>query len=115
MIPSIIAGIRPGLRFAWRGPSLLVVTPRGECGAEPFSGYYFRAARHLSRLRLTIDGEPPYLCTLGGATPNEIDLVFVHPELREWGRQLSRGGARAGWDAAGVRVAYRPVAEPGSQ
>lgn len=82
-LPS--AQIRPRLRFAWRGPSLLAVDSRGECGVEPFSGYYFREARHLSRLKLTIDGGPPYLCTVGGSAPHELDLVFIHPELHEFG------------------------------
>ncbi len=79
------AQIRPETRYAWRGPSLLLVDVRSECGTEPLSGYYFREARYLSRLRLTVEGEAPFLCTAGNAGPDEIDLVFVHPELRRFG------------------------------
>ena len=43
-----LALIRPGQRYAWRGPSLLVVNTRGECvDEESLSGYYFREARFL--------------------------------------------------------------------
>ena len=47
-----LALIRPGQLYG-KGPSLLLVDPRGECGeAEQLSGYYFREARFLRTLRL---------------------------------------------------------------
>lgn len=49
--------IRPDTLCAWKGPSLLVVNTRGECGSDQaLSGYYFREARFLSTCRLEIDG-----------------------------------------------------------
>ncbi|HEV2122179.1 MAG TPA: glycogen debranching N-terminal domain-containing protein, partial [Chloroflexota bacterium] len=79
------AQVRPETRYAWRGSSLLVVDVQGECGAEPLSGFYFRETRYLNLLRLEIEGEPPFLFAGGDAGPNEIDFVFVHPELRRFG------------------------------
>ncbi|HEV2851764.1 MAG TPA: glycogen debranching N-terminal domain-containing protein [Thermoanaerobaculia bacterium] len=78
--------IRPEVVYAWRGPSLLITDNRGECGeGETLSGYYFREARHLRTLRLEIDGEPPWPCEVGSGAQEEILLVFVHPEMREFG------------------------------
>ena len=35
--------VRPELRHAWHGPSMLVTTPRAECGGDlPLTGYWFR-------------------------------------------------------------------------
>ena len=49
--------LRSSQLYAWKGPSLLIVDTAGECGAdERLSGYYFREARFLSRLGLTING-----------------------------------------------------------
>jgi glycogen debranching enzyme len=79
------AQIRPEIRYAWHGASQLIVDTRGECGAEPLSGFYFRETRYLSVLRLEIEGEPPFLCALGDAGPGELDFVFIHPELRRFG------------------------------
>ncbi len=96
------ARIRPEMVYAWRGPSLLITNNRGECGddsddrdGETLSGYYFREARHLRTLRLEIDGERPWLCEIGSGTPEEIDLVFVHPEMRRFG---GGGSGQAGDD-----------------
>ena len=58
-----LALIRTGQLYAWKGPSLLVVNPRGDCGDdEPLSGYYFREARFLRTLRLEINGRWPCPC-----------------------------------------------------
>ncbi|HTL43001.1 MAG TPA: hypothetical protein VL262_01595 [Vicinamibacterales bacterium] len=47
--------IRPDTLSAWKGASLLIVRTNGECSdGEPLSGYYFREARFLKTLRLTI-------------------------------------------------------------
>jgi hypothetical protein len=48
----VLALIRSGQLYAWKGPSLLIVNQRGDCSdAEPLSGYYFREARFLRTLR----------------------------------------------------------------
>jgi len=89
--------IRPELRYAWRGPSILVVNTRGECGEdEDLSGFYFRETRYLRTLRLELNGERPWLCAVGGAQPNELDLVLIHPELS--------GGGGGGSGASGGEV-----------
>src|SRR5438874_8218438 len=47
-----IALIRPKTLCAWKGPSLLIVNTRGDCGDdEPLAGYYFRETRFLRTLR----------------------------------------------------------------
>jgi glycogen debranching enzyme len=95
--------VRPEIRCAWRGPSLLVTDPRGECGGEPsfglaaVAGFYFREARHLSRLALRIDGRRPWLCEAGAPEPDRIELVLVHPEMTEFGG----GGSGQSGDAVG--------------
>lgn len=75
----------PGLRYAWHGPSLLITTPRGECGDIPLSGYFFREARHLRTLRLEIDGERPWLCESAILAPDRLASAYVHPELEHFG------------------------------
>ncbi|HEX7122699.1 MAG TPA: glycogen debranching N-terminal domain-containing protein [Gemmatimonadaceae bacterium] len=75
----------PGLRYAWHGPSLLITTPRGECGDLPLSGYFFREARHLRTLRLEIDGERPWLCESAILAPDRLGSTYVHPELEHFG------------------------------
>lgn len=53
--------IRPELLYAWHGQSLLIANTRGDCGEDQkLSGFYFREARHLRALCLTIDGELPW-------------------------------------------------------
>src|SRR5207237_6154949 len=71
---------------AWKGPSLLVVTTDGECGnAEPLSGYYFREARFLNTLRLTLDRQTPWLCEAASASPSVLAFTYVYPEIAEFG------------------------------
>jgi hypothetical protein len=71
---------------AWRGPSLLVVDERGECGTgDGLAGYYFREARHLSVLRLEVNGVAPWLCATGSAQQNTLEFVFIYPELQSFG------------------------------
>jgi hypothetical protein len=42
--PVALALIRPGQLYVWKGPSLLLVDERGDCGErEQLSGYYPRA------------------------------------------------------------------------
>jgi glycogen debranching enzyme len=72
--------IRPEQRYAWCGPSLLITGIQGDCGADPLGGYYFREARHLKTLSLTIDGVRPWLCEANAPEPSRLDFVFIHPE-----------------------------------
>lgn len=74
--------IRPGIRYAWRGPSLLITDDRGECGDHgSLTGYYFRETRYLRTLRLELDGRRPWLCAAAEGGQHEMDLILVHPEL----------------------------------
>lgn len=73
-------------RYAWYGPSLLITTTRGECAEDhPLSGYYFREARHLSVLRLELNGGTPWLCSDGTTSQQQLDFVYVYPELTRFG------------------------------
>ena len=50
-----VVSVQPDILFAWRGLSLLITDPRGECGPEhPLTGYYFRETRFLSTFRLEV-------------------------------------------------------------
>jgi glycogen debranching enzyme len=78
--------IRPEIWYAWKGPSLFVSNVRGECGtAQPLSGYYYREVRCLRTLRLTIDGEPPWLCEAASLAPDRLAFTLLHPELTTFG------------------------------
>ena len=78
--------IRPELFFAWHAQSLLVVDNRGECGdAESLSGFYFREARFLRTLRLTVNGHAPWLSQVAVETPTSLRFDYVHPEIAEFG------------------------------
>ena len=80
------ARVRPETLYAWRGPSLLIVDPRGEAGeGESLSGYWFRETRHLRTLRLEVNGKRPWLCEAGMADPDRLHFVFVHPERTRFG------------------------------
>lgn len=78
--------VRSDILYAWKGPSLLIVSMRGECSAEhPLSGFYFREARFLRTLRLEINGERPWLCEAASVDPEHLALNFVHPEIKQPG------------------------------
>ena len=86
-----VALVRPDVLYAWKGPSLLIVNTRGECGPDqPLAGYYFREARFLHTLRLESNGERPWLCEAASLAPDSLAFNFVHPEIKEPG-----GGVRA--------------------
>jgi glycogen debranching enzyme len=77
-----LALVRPDLLYAWKGPSLLIVGTRGECGSDhQLSGFYFREARFLQTLRLEINGERPWLCEAAAVDPESLAFNFVHPEI----------------------------------
>jgi N-terminal domain of (some) glycogen debranching enzymes len=76
----------PDVLFAWKGPSLLIVSPRGECGSDkPLTGYYFREARFLRTLALEIDGERPWPCEAAINSPTDLAFAFTYPEIAEYG------------------------------
>ncbi len=67
--------------LAWRGPSLLVTSPGGECGPEqPSSGFFHRETRFLSELRFELDGRRAWACDVATPDPSEIALSLVYPE-----------------------------------
>ena len=78
--------VRSDILYAWKGPALLVVNPRGDCGPEqPLSGFYFREARFLQTLRLHINGQRPWLCEAASIDPDLLAFNFVHPEINRPG------------------------------
>jgi glycogen debranching enzyme len=93
------ATLENGLRYAWRGTSLLVTNARGECGPDqPLSGFFFREARHVRDLRLTLNGDSPWPCVGGQAGADGLEFVFVYPELVPGanGGQAPRGAGGSG-------------------
>ena len=96
--------IRSEILYAWKGPSLLIVNTRGECGADqPLSGFYFREARFLSTLRLEINGEAPWLCEAGSPEPDALAFAFVHPEIKSpGGGGTGHSGDDVPTDGAGI-------------
>jgi glycogen debranching enzyme len=81
-----VALVRPGLLYAWKGPSLLIADMQGACGDHaPLTGFYFREARFLRTLRLQINGEPPWLCEAAAVDPQSLAFNYVHPEIKEPG------------------------------
>ena len=99
-----VAVVRPDILYAWKGPSLVIVNTRGECGSgQPLSGYYFREARFLSTLRLEINGEPPWLCEAAATAPDALAWNFVHPEISEpGGGGTGQSGDEETTDAHGI-------------
>lgn len=78
--------IRPELLFAWHGQSLLIVNHRGECGDDQtLTGFYFREARFLRALRLTVNGHAPWLSQVNVEDPTALRFDYVHPEIAEFG------------------------------
>ncbi|HJR51646.1 MAG TPA: glycogen debranching N-terminal domain-containing protein [Gemmatimonadales bacterium] len=96
--------VRPGLRYAWYGPSLLITDSRGECGGdEGLTGLYFRETRFLRDLRLEIDGQRPWLCASGTGEQHVLAFGFSHPELRRYtGGGSGTGGQDIPRDRHGV-------------
>ena len=78
--------VRPGILYAWYGPSVLIVTARGDCAeTEGLSGYYYREARHLRTWRLELDGERPWLCEAAAIAPDVLEFAYTYPEVAEYG------------------------------
>src|SRR2546429_9831180 len=94
-----IALIRPKTLCAWKGPSLLIVNTRGDCGDdEPLAGYYFRETRFLRTLRFEVNGDEPWLCESASLEPATLAFTYAYPEVAEYGgggRRPARGQGAA--------------------
>jgi len=102
----VLTLVRPEILYAWKGPSLLIVNMRGECGPEhSISGLYFREARHLRTLQLRINDEAPWLCEVAGIDPESLALNYVYPEITEPGG----GGTGQSGDEEEVNARGIPV------
>jgi glycogen debranching enzyme len=83
MLYDVDARIRPDLRYAWRGSSILIVDNDGNLGWHHLTGFFFRQIRFLRDLRLTLNGEPPYRCSLAEAAPNELEFAYIYPPVQQ--------------------------------
>src|SRR5262245_32577014 len=98
-----VAQVRADTLYAWKGPSLFVTTPCGECGPHPLTGFYFREARALSTFRLEIDSESLWLAEAAATAPERLDFVYVHPEITQpGGGGTGQSGDSEGVDAHGL-------------
>src|SRR5687767_10628041 len=99
-----VAQVRADTLYAWKGPSLLVTTPRGECGeTQPLSGFYYREARVLRTLRIEINGAAPWLAEATMAAPDRLEFTYVHPEITHpGGGGTGQAGDEEGVDAHGL-------------
>lgn len=81
----ILAENRGNTVFAWRGPAMLVVDPRGSTSDVASTGFFFRQTRYLRDLRLELFGEAPHACSLAEISPHELEAAYVYPERRGGG------------------------------
>lgn len=86
------AQIRPRIHYAWRGASTLIVDNEGSAGTVQLTGFYFRQARFLRGLRLEVNGETPYPCSLAEVSPHELEFGYIHPEVEKGGGGGSGSG-----------------------
>jgi hypothetical protein len=92
-----ISHTRPGVHYIWRGPSVLILDSRGEAGSQSLTGFYFRETRYLSGLRLEIEGEQPFVCSVSEAAPYELEFSHIYPPVVAGGG----GGSGSGGIASG--------------
>src|SRR5688572_4112499 len=99
-----VALVRADSLYAWKGPSLLITTLRGECSdGHPMSGLYFRETRVLSTFRFEINGERPWLAESVFTSPDRLDFTYVHPEITQpGGGGTGQSGDAVGTDAHGL-------------
>jgi glycogen debranching enzyme len=97
MRSEAIAHNRPEQHYAWCGPSQLILDYRGRAGLEGLSGFYFRETRYLKDLRLWIDGEEPFPCSLAETSPASLEFTFVYPPVEPG------GGGGSGSGGSGIR------------
>ena len=81
----VSTSIQSDALYAWRGSSLLIVNGRGECNDPPLTGFYYREARFLQTLRVTLNGTAPWLCESSQLEPNRLRFSSVYPELTVFG------------------------------
>jgi glycogen debranching enzyme len=80
------AFVRRDLLYAWKGSSLLIVTPRGDCdGSHPLCGFYYREARYLNTSVVTINGVRPWLCEAAAVAPDHLEFSYTYPEITRYG------------------------------
>ncbi len=101
----VAANQRIGLRSAWCGPSLLTLDADGWAGRHALTGYWFRQTRFLHTLRLDIDGDAPYPCSLAEAEPARLEATYLHPEVSAGGG----GGSGSGGTPSPGGVLYRDL------
>lgn len=103
--------VRTEILYAWKGSSLLVVTPRGECGNnDTLSGFYYREARFLRTFRLLLNGHVPWLCEAAALDPARVSFSYVYPELTRFGGGGSgQSGDEESTDEDGVPHRLLPV------
>jgi glycogen debranching enzyme/short-subunit dehydrogenase len=78
--------IRPDIRTAWLGPTMLVLDTHGKAdSANPLTGFYFRETRYLRTMALRIHDVMPHLCAIATPSPSEIDVSYVYPEIAQDG------------------------------
>jgi glycogen debranching enzyme len=99
-----IALVRADTLCAWKGPSLLITTLHGECGAaEPLSGFYCREARVLSSFRIEINGSRLWVAEAAATAPDRLDFNYVHPEIKQpGGGGTGQAGDEEGLDDSGL-------------
>ena len=78
---GVTAVKRPNNFCAWRGPSMLVVGADGWIGKESLSGFFFRETRYLSALKLEIQGDEPFPCSLAEVRAHWIESTYNYPPL----------------------------------
>ncbi len=72
--------------YAWKGSSLLIVSPAGSCDPKhSLCGFYYREARFLRTFRLTLNGITPWLCEAARLDPTRLAFSYAHPELTVFG------------------------------
>ncbi len=112
-----VATQRPGVRYAWRGPSQLIVDEAGAAGAHPLTGYFFRQTRFLRHLELRVMNERPHLCSIAEIAPNVLELTYIHPEVTKGGGGGSGSGgsaAQAGLLSRNLDICVRYEVHPAS-
>ncbi|HUF13921.1 MAG TPA: glycogen debranching N-terminal domain-containing protein [Longimicrobiales bacterium] len=100
-----IASEHSGLRYAWRGPSILIVESNGRAGHHPLTGFFFRQTRFLRDLRLMLADEPPHTCSIAVVGPAELEIAYVFPEV------VAGDGGGSGSGGKGMKkgLLYRDV------
>lgn len=106
-----VASQRPEVRYAWCGPSLLVIEQDGAAGGHPLTGFFFRQTRFLRDLQLRVGDQRPHLCSIAEIAPGVLELTYVHPEVTKGGGGGSGSGGLAGRDGVlfrnlDIRVRY---------